>query len=260
VLFQGVRALSAEAIVLRCNPLRVWHVATPLHLWRDWHLVSVLPPFFLTIVMPPTVGSLALPVPAGSQGNSTDINSLVSLLRVLGCLDVVFLVFGVPFAVSRFSTAGLIVALGSVLIVSVIIATISAMALMELGLPSISVIRKVLPLAWPFSSPLAAELVLSLSVRHCARLVGIAQLLDRHEFRSWIRPFVYDVNHGRRIAEHAWLEEVAISLSKTERTSIANRAPVNCQLGECYCPRCGKTYRRSFSACSDCIGVFLKRA
>ena len=54
--FEGVRQLGPDELVLRCNSLGVWRVATPVQLWRDWHIVSFLPPFFLTLVIPPALG------------------------------------------------------------------------------------------------------------------------------------------------------------------------------------------------------------
>ena len=76
VAFEGVRQLGPDELVLRCNPLGVWRIATPMHLWRDWHLVSLLPPFFLTIAVPPGVG--ANPLPDGGR----DITQFANGIRI----------------------------------------------------------------------------------------------------------------------------------------------------------------------------------
>jgi hypothetical protein len=238
--FEGVRQLGPDEVVLRCNLLGVWRVATPVQLWRDWHVVSFLSPFLLAIVVPPAVGVSSLPDRERGLAEFAQTSGTIIALRLLGALDLLLLILGIPWAVSRFGAAGFLGALACVLVVSVSTAIMTAVLLTRDGLPSRGAVRKAISLASPFSAPLAAEIVLSARTRRYPRLSAISQLIGETQFRAWIRPWAYDLESPRPSIRNAWLEEIGLSLSMSERAGILDSASEGCRVEERYCPRCGE--------------------
>lgn len=255
--FEGVGQLGPDELILRCNPLGVWRVATPVQLWRDWHIVSFLPPFFLTIVVPPAVGVSSLPDGERDLAEFGQTSGTILSLRLLGALDLLLLILGIPWAVSRFGAAGFMASLACTLAISVSTAIMVAVLLTRDGLTTRVAIRKAISLASPFSAPLAAEIVLSARIRRYPRLSAISQLVSETQFRAWIRPWAYDLESSRSI-RNAWLQEIAVSLSKRERAGILDSASDGCRVEERYCPRCGEKYLLALSFCADCEGIQLR--
>jgi hypothetical protein len=256
--FEGVRQLGPDELVLRCNPLGVWRVATPVQLWRDWHIVSFLPPFFMTIVIPPAVGVNSLPNGERDPAEFAQTSGAILILRLLGVLDLLLLILGIPWAVSRFGAAGFLGSLACVLTVSVATAITAVILLAREGLPRRVAVRKAISLASPFSAPFAAEIVLSARTRRYPRLSAISQLIGETQFRAWIRPWAYDLESPRTSIRNAWLDEIGLSLSVSERAGILDSASEGCRLEERYCPRCGEKYLLALSFCADCDGIHLR--
>ena len=258
VAFEGVRQLGPDELVLRCNPLGVWRIVAPTHLWRKWHLVSLLPPFFVTIVVPPGVGASPLLNGASDVAPFAKKSLTVLALRALGALDFIVLVLGVPWGVSRFGAAGLIAFLGLAFALSVSTAIMSAILLVDEGLPGRISIRRAVSLASPFGTPLAAEVVLSARIRRYPRLAAISQLIGEAQFRAWIRHWAYDLESNADSINDAWLGEIASSLSIAERLGILNSASDGCSEAERYCPRCAEKYLLESSFCTECEGIQLR--
>jgi hypothetical protein len=256
--FEGVRRLEPDELVLRCNPLGVWRVVTPLQLWRDWHLVSFLAPFFLTVVIPPPVRVSSRSDRDRDLAEFGHASNTILALRLLGGLDLFLLILGIPWAVSRFGAAGFLGSLAFAFSVSVATAITAVILLARAGLPTHAATRKALSFASPFSAPLAAEIVLSTRIRQCPRLSAISKLIGVTQFRAWIRPWAFDLESPRSSMRNAWLEEIGGSLSISERAGILDSAPEGCRLGERYCPRCGQKYLLSLSLCADCDGIQLR--
>jgi len=256
--FEGVRKLGPDELVLRCNPLGVWRIAAPVHLWRDWNIVSFLPPFFLTIVIPPAVGVNSLPDRERSLAACAQTNGTILALRLLGALDLLLLVLCIPWAVSRFGAAGFMGSLACALGVSVAAAITAVILLAREGLPARVAVRKAISLASPFSAPLAAEIVLSARIGRYPRLSAIPQLIGETQFRAWIRPWAYDLESPRSSIRNTWLDEIAVSLSVGERAGILDSASDGCRVEERYCPRCGEKYLLALSFCADCEGIQLR--
>jgi hypothetical protein len=256
--FEGVRKLGPDELVLRCSPLGVWRVAAPVQLWRDWHIVSFLPPFFLTIVIPPGVGTTSAPNRGHGSAEFAPTSGAILALRALGALDLLLLILGIPWAVARFGAAGFMGSLACALTVSVAIALTAVILLAQDSLPTRVAVRRAISLASPFSAPLAAEIVLSARIRRYPRLSAISRLVSETQFRAWIRPWAYDLEAPRSSIRNAWLEEIAASLSISERTGILDSASDGCRVEERYCPRCGEKYLLALSFCADCEGIQLK--
>jgi hypothetical protein len=258
VAFEEVRKLAPDELVLRCNPLGVWRIASPPHLWRDWHLVSLLPPFYLAIVVAPSVGSNPLTDGRRDIVEFAKASRKVFALRALGALDFIVLILGVPWAVSRFGAAGLIGMLGFAFALSVSTAVMSAILLSNEGIPRRIAIRRAVSLASPFAAPLAAELVLSARIRRYPRLTAISQLIGETQFHAWIRHWAYDLESNGGPINDAWLGEIASSLSTGERARILDSASDGCSTAERYCPRCGEKYLLESSFCTECDGIQLR--
>lgn len=258
VAFEGVRKLGPDELVLRCNPLGAWRIVSPTPIWRDWHLVSLLPPFFLTTVVPQN--DEANPLVDGDReiAQFARASRTVLALRARGALDFIVLILGVPWAVSRFGAAGLIAFLGLAFALSVSTAIMSAILLVDEGLPRRIALRRAVSLASPFGAPLAAEVVLSGRIRRYSRLTAIRQLIGEARFHAWIRQSVYDLESNAGSSTDAWLAEIASSLSSAERTGILGSPPEGCSAEERYCPRCGEKYLLELSFCTECEGIPLR--
>jgi hypothetical protein len=258
VAFEGVRQLGPDELVLRCNPFGVWRIVTPTRLWRDWHLVSLLPPFFLTIVVPPNVDANPLVDSGRDIAQFARASRTVLALRARGALSFIVLILGVPWGVSRFGAAGLIAFLGLAFALSVSTAIMSAILLVDEGLPRRISVRRAVSLASPFGTPLAAEVVLSARIRRYPRLSVISQLIGKPQFHAWIRRWAYDLKSNTGSINDVWLAEIASSVSNAERAGILDSAPEGCTAGERYCPRCGKKYLLKTSVCTECEGILLR--
>jgi YD repeat-containing protein len=258
VAFEGVRQLGPDELVLRCNALGVWRIVGPTRLWRDWHLVSLLPPFFLTIVVPPNVEASPLVDGGCDIAEFANASGTVLALRVRGALDFIVLILGVPWAVSRFGAAGLIAFLGLAFALSISTAIMSAILLTDEDLPRRISLRRALSLASPFGTPLAAEVVLSARIRRYPRLTAISRLIGETQFHGWIRRWAYDLESSTGSINDAWLGEIASSLSIAERAQILDSASEGCSVQERYCPRCGEKYVLEVSVCAECEGIQLR--
>jgi hypothetical protein len=258
VAFEGVQQLKPDELVLRCNPLGVWRIVAPTHLWRDWHLVSLLPPFFLTIVVPPNVEANPLVDGGREIAQFARASRTVLALRARGALEFIVLIFGVPWGVSRFGLPGLIAFLALAFALSVSTAIMSAILLIDEGTRPRIAIRRAISLASPFGTPLAAEVVLSARIRRYPRLTAISQLIGETRFHAWIRRWAYDLESNTGSINDAWLDEVASSLSSAERAGILDSVPEDCSKEERYCPRCGEKYLLESSFCTECEGIQLR--
>ena len=257
--FEGVRRLGPEELVLRSNPLGGWRVASPTRLWGDWHLVSILPPFFLTIVVHRDVAATALP------GASTDIRQFITsiepilALRLLGALDFLAIVLGIPWGISRHGSAAFFAFLGCALALSGAIALRCASFLISEGQSRKVVYKTAISLLSPFASPIAAESVLSVRIQRYPRLATISGLLGDERFSALVRRSAYDVESRVRTIDGLLLEEIALSLPGSERVRILDSASDGCTEEERYCPRCGEKYSLETSFCADCHGIALSR-
>ena len=205
VAFEGVRQLGPDELVLRCNPLGVWRIVAPTHLWRNWHLVSLLPPFFLTIVVTPTVAANPLVDGGRDIAQFARASRMVLALRVRGALEFIVLILGVPWGVSRFGAAGLLAFLGLAFALSVSTAIMAAILLVDEGLPGRISVRRAVSLASPFGTPLAAEVVLSARIRRYPGLTAISQLIGEAQFHAWVRRWAYDLESNAASINDAWL-------------------------------------------------------
>ena len=255
--FEGVRRLEPEDLALRYTPLGGWRVASPAHLWRKWYLVSVLPPFVVTIVARPEAGAKSLP------RNETDVRSFarsvqsVLPLRLLGALDFLLVVFGIPWGISHHGSAGLLAFFALALVLSAAIVLRSAAVRVASGEPRWRAFRKAVGFLSPFAAPFAAEATLSSLLQSQSRVAVISDLLGETKFRALIRPAAYDVQSRKSGSTWSLLEDIALSLPKSERAKILESAGFGCTALERFCPRCAERYSLETTSCADCDGIAL---
>jgi hypothetical protein len=221
-------------------------------------MVSFLSPFFLTIVVPPGIEANPLVDRGRDVAQFARASRTVLALRMRGAIEFIVLILGVPWGVSRFGATGLIAFLGLTFALSVSTAIMSAILLIDEGLPRRISVRRAVSLASPFGTPLAAEVVLSARIRRYPRLAAISQLIGEAQFRAWIRHWAYDLESNADSINDAWLGEIASSLSIAERLGILNSASDGCSEAERYCPRCAEKYLLESSFCTECEGIQLR--
>lgn len=134
-----------------------------------------------------------------------------------------------------------------------ILAAITVRALRRTGLGRSAALRAGIPLLWPFNALHAAEIVQCRVVDGVPRLAVARDLLGELVFMTTLRPMIYDaVNSGRADAEAGLLHALA------ETSSLASflRSPPSGGAGT-FCPRCGTSYERGRTECSDCAVELL---
>ena len=257
--FEGVKRLGSEQVVMRSNPFRDWHVVSPMRLWGQWHIVSVLAPFFVTVVIPFDAETNPFSGTDWDAAVFTRPTLSIIALRLLGALDLAALVVGIPWSVARFGAIGLLTTLGILLVLSATIFLSYSLILIGQGETWRHALRAAISFLSPFASPFAAEAMLSAWMRRHPRLSAISGLLGETRFHALIRRSVYDVELRSPHRANGWLEQIALSLPKNERAKIIGSASAGCSELERYCPRCSEKYLLQSSICAECDGVPLQR-
>ena len=90
-----------------------------------------------------------------------------------------------------------------------------------------------------------------------SRIAVISDLLGETKFRALIRPAAYDVESHKSGRTGSLLEDIALSLPKSERAKILESAGFGCTELERFCPRCAEKYSLETTSCADCDGIAL---
>ena len=245
-LIEGMRRVPAGSVVLRRVLFGPWTVERPEPAER-LRLLSWWSPIMTTIVLAPRQSYQKTSVDdLRARLDTRELYTPLFDLRVLGVVELVVLVLGVPLALQRFGAIGFFVAMGAVVLLCLTIFTALLFGGRTLG-------KRwgwAFPFLSPFAAPRAAEALLEEALRDVPPAVVGNTLLPADAFLGWMRPFVYDATNGREV-EHRFLEGVNV---KELRASLAQRPPSQNGQG-LWCPRCGATFIRSDS-CSEC-GVHL---
>lgn len=258
VAFEGVRRLDPDGLVLRCNPLGAWRVASPVQLWRQWHLVSVLPPFFLTIVVRREAGGKSVARDRDEVRSVIDGIEPILALRLLCALDFLLVVIGIPWGISQHGAAGLFALVACSFAVSAIIVTRLAVVRYTAGLSRWAAFRGSTSFLSPFAAPYAAESAVSSLLQQRAPIAVISGLLGEARFGDLVRPAAYDLESLQGGNDDSLLEEIARALSKSERAKILATAGDGCTDVERFCPRCAERYSVESTVCADCDGILLR--
>jgi len=235
-LIEGVRRVPRGSVVLHRVLFGRWTVEPPEPGERV-RLLSWWSPLMSTIVLAPR-----------QQYRRTDADVLQSLytalfdLRVLGVVELLVLVLGVPFALQRFGALGFFAALGVVLLLCLTIFTAVAFSARGLGKPWRAALRWALPYLSPFAAPRGAEALLEEALRDVPPSVASGALLPADAFLRWVRPIVYDARNGREV-DRGLLQGLNLKDLGAALTSQNGQGM--------WCPRCGATFVQGES-CSEC--------
>ena len=232
----------------------------PTRLWGAWHLVSILAPFFVTVVIPLNVATNEFSRADRDSPAFVQSSHSVIALRILGALDFLALVIGIPWGVAKFGAAGFLACVAVVLILSGIISLSCVLILRSQGESWKSALRAAMSFLSPFAAPFAGETIQSTRMRKYPRLTVLHGLLGEVRFRALVRRSVYDLESDAPSSGNGWLDQLALSVPKNERAKIINSAPPDCSEHERYCPRCGEKYLLESAFCVECNGVPLSAA
>jgi len=242
-LIEGVRRVPRGSVVLHRVLFGRWTVDPPEPGERI-RLLSWWSPLMSTIVLAPRQKYQRTDAAAvRSQLEGRDLYTALFDLRVLGVVELIVLVLGLPLALQRFGALGFLAALGAVLLLCLTIFTALAFSARALGKPWRAALRWSFPYLSPFAAPRGAEVLLEEALRDVPPAVASSALLPADAFRLWVRPFVYDASNGRevdrRLLEGLNLKELRVALAQE---------PAGQGL---WCPRCGATFVQGES-CSEC--------
>jgi hypothetical protein len=163
-------------------------------------------------------------------------------LRILGVVELLALVVGVPFALRRFGALGFFAALGVVLVLCLTIFTALAFSARGLGKPWRAALGWAFPYLSPFAAPRGAEVLLEETLRDVPPSVASSALLPADAFLRWVRPLAYDARNGREV-DRRLLE--GLNLNALGASLTSHNGP------GMWCPRCGATFVQG-EACSEC--------
>lgn len=252
-LIEGVRRLTPDAFVLRRILFGGWSAASPLELGRQWYLVAWPIPIVLPLVLGDDQRDGGLGIArhrARLRARARRTRFTTEVLRALGALILVAFIVGVPVATLRWDVFGLVVAVAIVLVACAAQALVTHIALRRTGASSRFALYTSLRMLWPFTAPLAAEVVQKQVVRGAPTVLVLVELLGRERFSRQMRGRLYDELHGGDV------NGVLGALYDREALATFLRQPPD-GAGFPFCPRCGSAYRAETTECIDCEGVSL---
>ena len=211
-LIEGVRRVPRGSVVLHRVLLGHWTVEPP-EAGDRVRLLSWWSPLMSTIVLAPREK-----YPRTDADVVQGLYTVLFDLRVLGVVELLALVLGVPFALQRFGALGFFAALGAVVLLCLSIFTALAFSGRGLGKPRRAALRWALPYLSPFAAPRAAEALLEEALRDIPPAVVSRALLPGDVFLRWVRPIVYDARNGREV-DRSLLEGLNLNELSTALTS-----------------------------------------
>jgi len=232
-LVEGIRRVPRGSVVLQRVLVGQWTIAPPEPGDRR-RLLCWWSPFMTTVVLAPREKY--------QDTEPRDVRAALFDLRLLGLVELVGLVLGVPLALQRFGATGFLAALGAVALLCLTIVAALAVAARSLGRPWRAALRFALPFVSPFAAPRAAEALLEAVLAAVPPGVAGRALLSADAFLRWVRPLVYDASNGREVDRHLLeglnLNELGASLASQNGEGM-------------WCPRCGATFVQG-KLCSEC--------
>jgi len=248
-LIEGVRRVPRGSVVLHRALFGPWRVEPP-EPGERLRLLSWWSPLMGAIVLAPRQQYQRTDAAAvRAQLEGRDLYTALFDLRVLGVVELVVLVLGLPFALQRFGATGFFAGLGAVVLLCLTIFTALAFSARTLGKSWRAALRWSFPYLSPFAAPRGAEALLEEAARDVPPSVVSRVLLPADAFLRWVRPSVYDASHGadvdRRLLEGLNLNELRASLAQDPQASTSQNGR------GMWCPRCGATFLQGES-CSEC--------
>ena len=264
------RVAPRTTVLVRVGP-GPWSVRAPWGRLGPFALVGWWPPITMPVLLPAPAAATS-PDDYGGWPADFDIalargrrrlrrvRMRVAVLRVLGVLLVLWIVFGIPLWTSRFGGAGLLGGIGGAFLLAAVLTVLVSFALRALCVPWSSSVRRVVHLLSPFSATQAPELVLAAALDRLDPLARMAVLLGETRFLTWVRPLAYDALHGRVTASGADDSSIASLVRDLPRTLLTRAVCGEAGAAEgvaAHCPRCTRTYRDDTATCGDCGGLAL---
>jgi len=240
-LIEGVRRVPRGSVVLQRVMLGQWTIELPEARDRR-RLLSWWSPLMTTIVLAPREQYQdidATAVRALLEGR--DVHAVLFDLRLLGLVELVGLVLGVPLALQRFGATGFLGALGAVALLCLTIVTALAFGARSTGRPWRAALRFAIPFASPFAAPRAAEALLEAVLHDVPPALASHAFLSSDAFLRWVRPLVYDASHGREVDRRLL---AGLNLTELRASPSQNGQGM-------WCPRCGATFVQG-KMCSEC--------
>jgi hypothetical protein len=272
----GWRHVPDDAVVVRRVLLGRWIVHAPGTRFAGFAFLAWWPPYGVPLVLRDRTGpadrrwtfSVAV---ARAERRRRRIAWEAGIVRLIGALLVVWIAIVIPVLTASFGAFGLIRGIASAFLISASIMLITANALRDACVPCREAARRALPLLSPFSASRAPELLLEAALSGVPPIVALRALLGERAFLEWLRPMAFDAlaseRGSARPREDAHVKEsllasvphsllVAAVAAPNRSRSRDDRGAAEREL-ERYCARCGRTFRQTASACTDCGGLPL---
>jgi len=271
VWLDGWRRLGPDAVLVTRSGFGPWTVRPPWARTGPLALVASWAPLIVPLVLSPTapadeaVGGrwrrdFGL-VAARTARRLRRVGPVTALLRALGVILTAWIIVGIPVATARFSAPGLIYGVIGAFLLAIVLTFGTTISLIALGSRPGRALRASIQLLSPFTAPRAAEIVTTAAVGPLHSLAQLAALMGDARFRSWLRPWAYDVLARRSrddAGEDATTGRLVEALPRTVlEHAVAGAPPDASDDGARYCPRCTRTYQDRITTCAQCGDISL---
>jgi hypothetical protein len=250
----GLRKVPSNSIVMRRSLLGPWRFVEVVRAGA-WRAVGRWPSLVLAMVSTePTRARLSA---RQIQARLDAARVPAAILRALGIVTSVVLVFGAPVAVSRYGLAGMYYAAACLLALGIVTACVSGIACRRLDASGWSSVRFGAAYLWPFAGPYAAERVLALAVASASPVEVFRVLAGAEAFAEWARPHAHDALNRESSHELRLVDGFGFHLARRKMQELLSVRPEHTSPHERFCPRCGATFQPDVRECTDCGGVEL---
>jgi hypothetical protein len=250
--FDGLRLAGPQSVLLVRSPLGRWSIMKPFRANR-W--LAFWQPVGWTSVIS-TVGS-----PDSHQARRElraarryeRVRPLIVATQLVAFIIAASLIAGVPAAAWKRGLVGFAVALSFVLLVSLVQAVLTYVALARLATPTGERVKSAASCLWPFHAMRASDRIL----RRLVGEQGITSMRlvigDELLVETWRAP-LYDALNDRATSAEA--EVLLIAAGRDRLSALLQQVP---ETGGAHCPRCGASYELHVDNCYDC-GVPLMKS
>jgi hypothetical protein len=250
----ALRRVPANSIVMRRSLLGPWRIVDVVRV-SAWRTVGRWPSLVVALVSTePTRARLS------ARQIQTRLDAArvpVSILRALGVVTSVVLVFGAPVAVSRYGLAGMYYGAACLLALGIVTACVSSIACRRLDASGWSAVRFGVVYLWPFAGPYAAERVLAHAVAGASPVKVFRLVAGAEAFAQWARPHAYDALNRESSRELRLVDGFGFHLERSKVQELLSILPGLASPETRFCPRCGANFRDDVRECTDCGGIEL---
>jgi hypothetical protein len=253
----GLRKVRSESIVMRRSLFGPWRIAEIVRS-ESWRAVGRWPSLVLSLS--PAEPARARLTLRQIEERLRRVRAFVVVLRIVGFITSIALVFGAPIAVDRFGRAGLYYSADALLALGVLTALLFISATRRLEARGWTPIRFASAYLWPFAGPYAAERVMAFAIADGSPLDVFRALAGNESFAGWARPHAYDALAESSAREMQLIDGFDYRVGRRTLEEMLEMLPKDVTPGARICPRCGASFREDVRACADCGGVALVTA